>query len=150
MDPRFTIRAISKNDFPNWEPLWKAFFVAHDRTISDEVTETTFRRLIDPNVPMFAFVAVADGSIAGFATHIYHVDTVTIGPVCYLKNLFTIPEMRGRGIGKALIMAVYDAAARDGAERVTWLVKEDNQAAISLYGSLAVRTGFTQFRKLLV
>jgi len=77
-------------------------------------------------------------------------DTVTIGPVCYLKNLFTHADVRGRGIGRALIHAVYEAADQAGAERVTWLVQESNTAAMRLYDAVAKRTGFVQYRKDLI
>ena len=144
------VRPIRSEDHAEWLPLWHAFFAFHGRSIPDAVTAATFGRLCDPLQPMHALVADSGDRLAGFVTFIFHPDTVTIGPVCYLKNLFTHADVRGRGVGKALIHAVYDAADQAGAERVTWLVQEGNTAAMRLYDILATRTGFVQYRKDLI
>jgi len=143
----FDVRRIRPEDRGEWLPMWHAFFAFHGREISDAVTAATFGRLCDPAQPMHAFVADGRDGLAGFVTFIFHLDTVTVGPVCYLKNLFTCPDARGRGIGRALIYAVYEAAEQAAAERVTWLVHEGNTAAMRLYDEVATRTGFVQYRK---
>ena len=56
---------------------------------------------------------------------------------------------QGKGVGSALVNAVYDAARQAGASRVYWLTHETNETAISLYNKLADRSGFIQYRKLL-
>jgi len=143
----FDVRRIKPDDQAEWLPMWHAFFAFHGRKIPDVVTKTTFGRLCDPVQPMHAFVADGRSGLVGFVTFIFHLDTVTVGPVCYLKNLFTRADARGQGIGRALIQAVYEAAEQAGAERVTWLVQEGNTAAMRLYDQLATRTGFVQYRK---
>ena len=143
----FEVRCIRPEDHTEWLPLWHAFFAFHGRSIPDAITAATFGRLCEPSQPMHAFVADGSGGLVGFVTFIFHPDTVTIGPVCYLKNLFTRADARGLGIGRALIHAVYEAADQAGAERVTWLVQEGNTAAMRLYDAVATRTGFVQYRR---
>ena len=143
----FEVRRIRPEDRADWLLLWHAFFAFHGRSIPDAVTAATFERLCDPSQPMHAFVAEIGGKLVGFVTFIFHPDTVTIGPVCYLKNLFTRANARGLGIGRVLIHAVYETADQAGAERVTWLVQEGNTAAMRLYDAVATRTGFVQYRK---
>ena len=75
--------------------------------------------------------------------------TWTIGNYCYLQDLFTAPEARGRGAGRALIEAVYERANSAGASRVYWLTHESNATARALYDTLADRPGFIQYRHLL-
>ncbi len=141
----FIIRSISWDDYRQWVPMWQSFFAFHGGSISPEVTSSTFDRLCDPKEPMHALVAARASDLVGFVTYIFHPDTVTIGPICYLKNLFTREDARGQGIGRALILTVYAEATRHGAERVTWNVREDNVVAMRLYNSLATRTGFVQY-----
>ncbi len=62
--------------------------------------------------------------------------------VCYLQDLFTIPALRGRGVGRRLIEAVYDAARIAGSSRVYWLTQTTNQAGRTLYDKVAKHAGF--------
>jgi GNAT superfamily N-acetyltransferase len=72
-----------------------------------------------------------------------------MGPYCYLQDLFTAEGARGRGVGRALIEAVCDAARDAGASRVHWLTHETNTDARALYDRVAERSGFIQYRRLL-
>ena len=80
--------------------------------------------------------------------YIFHRSTWTIGNYCYLQDLFTAEEARGKGAGQALIEAVYERAREAGASRVYWLTQESNEVARRLYDKLADRPGFIQYRKL--
>ncbi len=89
-----------------------------------------------------------DGTILGIVHYLYHRSTWTTGDYCYLQDLFTAEEARGRGVGRALIEAVYERAQADGASRVYWLTHETNSAAQVLYDKVAARSGFIQYRHL--
>ena len=64
-----------------------------------------------------------------------------------MQDLFTEPKLRGQGIGRALIEAVYAEAARVGSPRVYWMTHETNTQAQVLYDKVADRSGFIQYRK---
>ena len=70
-----------------------------------------------------------------------------IAPNCYLQDLFTREGLRGKGIGRALIEAVYERARQDAAERVYWQTHETNATAMKLYDQVAERSGFVVYRK---
>jgi GNAT superfamily N-acetyltransferase len=70
-----------------------------------------------------------------------------LGPTCYLQDLFTREDARGKGIGKALILAVYDRAKHAGSTRVYWQTHETNVTAQRLYETIAQRSGFIVYRK---
>mgnify|MGYP001977922325 CR=1 FL=1 len=55
------------------------------------------------------------------------------GPICYLHDLFTDPDLRGQGIGKALIEEVYERAREAGSPRVYWHTHETKQKWIRRY-----------------
>ena len=72
--------------------------------------------------------------------------TWTAAPYCYLQDLFTAPEARGLGVGRALIEAVYAAARDAGSTRVYWQTHETNVTAQTLYDAIADKSGFIVYR----
>ncbi|MCB5177509.1 GNAT family N-acetyltransferase [Microvirga lenta] len=141
------IRPFRSEDRQAWEPLWQGYLTFYKTSLTPEVTETTWQRLLDQAEPMHGLAAVLDGSVVGIVHYLYHRSTWTVGNYCYLQDLFTSEEARGRGVGRALIEAVYEKAQADGASRVYWLTHETNTSAQALYEKVAARSGFIQYRK---
>ena len=147
------IREIAKTDYVQWLPLWDGYGDFYGRSgpaaLSDEITATTWARFFDEMEPVHALVAELDGQLVGLTHYLFHRSTTAIGPVCYLQDLFTSADARGKGVGRALVEAVYDRAKDAGATRVYWQTHETNQAAQSLYERIAERSGFIVYRKLI-
>lgn len=144
-----TVRPLLPDDRTAWEPLWAGYQRFYEASIPPEATDATWWRFHDPQVPMHALGALRDGELVGIVHYLFHHSTWTAGPYCYLQDLFIAPEARGLGAGRALIEAVYAAAAAAGASRVYWLTHETNAQAMHLYDQLATRSGFVQYRRLL-
>ena len=89
----------------------------------------------------------SSGRIVGLAHYLFHRSTTQLAPVCYLQDLFTVEESRGKGVGRALIEAVYERAREAGAKRVYWQTHETNATAMRLYGQVAERSGFIVYRR---
>jgi GNAT superfamily N-acetyltransferase len=83
----------------------------------------------------------------GLVHYLFHRSTTLIEPTCYLQDLFADERTRGRGVGRALIEAVYERAKIAGCTRVYWLTHETNATARKLYDRLAENTGFIVYRK---
>lgn len=144
-----TIRPLRPHERPLWELLWQGYLAFYETSVAPEVTDATWARLDDPAEPMHLLGAFDGQRLLGIVHFIYHRSTWTIGPYCYLQDLFTAEEARGRGVGRALIEAVYERARDAGASRVYWLTHESNAVARSLYDRVADRPGFIQYRKML-
>jgi GNAT superfamily N-acetyltransferase len=143
------VRALRADDRAQWDVLWKGYQAFYKVEIPHAATDTTFARFLDPSEPVHAFVAEGEGRILGLVHFIFHRSTWSTGPNCYLQDLFTVEEVRGMGVGRALIEAVYARARTEGAARVYWLTHETNAVAMALYDKIADRPGFVQYRKVL-
>lgn len=146
-----TIRAVAKRDFRAWKALWdgyNAFYGrAGDTELPAEVTQKTWARFFDAYEPMHAIVAEGTGRLLGMAHVLFHRSTIQLAPTCYMQDLYTVEEARGRGIGRSLIEAVYQHAAAAGSPRVYWQTHETNQSAMRLYDKVAEKSGFIVYRK---
>src|SRR5438105_10684923 len=98
------IRMVQDADFTRWLPLWKAYQSFYKADIAEAVTEQTWARFLDPREPMHCAVAEIDGVLAGMVHYIFHRSCWTQGDYVYLQDLFTVPDLRGKGVGRALIV----------------------------------------------
>lgn len=142
-----TIRSAVPDDFGQWLPLWEGYNTFYARTVPMEVTRMTWSRFFDAYEPMHAVVAERDGRLLGLVHYLFHRNTAMLAPACYLQDLFTAPEARGQGAGRALIEAVYGRAQAAGSPRVYWMTQESNATARRLYDRVAECSGFIQYRR---
>jgi GNAT superfamily N-acetyltransferase len=141
------IRSLNSSDFEIWLPLWHGYLEFYEVQISDEVTKSTFDRMIDPNSSIHGALASSEGGVAlGLVNWVMHPGTWSISDTCYLEDLFVSSEHRGQGIGQALIEHVYEWAKSQSAAKVYWLTAESNKNAQQLYDRIATKTGFIQYQ----
>jgi len=143
------VRPVTAADFPQWAPLWAGYNTFYKRVLPDTVTQTTWTRFFDEGEPVHALVAEQNGRLLGLVHYLFHRATAMIEPTCYLADLFTSDDARGRGVGNLLIEAVYDRACLAGCSRVYWQTHETNAVAQVLYNKVAERSGFIVYRKTL-
>lgn len=73
------------------------------------------------------FVAVNDGKVCGYAGMWHIIDEG------HITNIAVLPEMRQRGVGKALLEKLIEYAVNKKLVFLTLEVRVSNKAAISLY-----------------
>jgi GNAT superfamily N-acetyltransferase len=142
----FSVRAIEPTDRAQWTPLWRAYLDFYRAQWSDEVANATFARIFDPLEPVHALVAERGDQLIGLAHYLFQRSTWLLNSQCYLQDLYVSEAIRSRGVGRALIAAVVDAATEAGARRVFWNTHETNTVARRLYDKVGERTGFIQYR----
>ena len=152
MSSSLTVRSVARQDFDQWLLLWEGYNQFYGRSgataLPGEVTQMTWARFFDAYEPVHALVAENRGQLLGLAHYIFHRNTTVIAPTCYLQDLFTHEASRGKGVGKALINAVYERAKIAGSARVYWHTHETNLTAMRLYDHVGERSGFVVYRKL--
>ena len=152
MADSLTVRPIERRDRDQWGALWDGYNAFYGRSgptaLAPEITAMTWARFFDAYEPVHALVAEEDGRLVGLVHYIFHRSTIALGPNCYLQDLFTRQDGRGKGVGRLLIQGVYDRAQAAGSPRVYWLTHETNAVARRLYDKMAENSGFLVYRKL--
>jgi GNAT superfamily N-acetyltransferase len=151
LSDQVVVRAVKRADFSHWKQLWDGYNAFYgrvgDTALSPEITLMTWARFFDVYEPVHALVAEVTGRIVGLAHFLYHRSTIQIPPTCYLADLFTADDVRGQGVGRTLIGAVYAHAKLAGSPRVYWQTHETNTPAMRLYDQVAERSGFLVYRR---
>lgn len=78
-------------------------------------------------------LALRDGQVVGIASCFLGFSTFSARPLLNIHDLAVLPELRGQGIGCALLAAVDERAAARGCCKVTLEVLETNTGAERLY-----------------
>lgn len=104
---------------------------------ADEATlrESLFGK--DPSAEVL--LAYYDREPAGFAVFFHNFSTFTGKAGLYLEDVFVKPQLRGKGIGKALLVYLAGIAVERNCPRFEWSVLDWNKPAIEFYESLGAK-----------
>jgi ribosomal protein S18 acetylase RimI-like enzyme len=84
-------------------------------------------------------LALSDARAVGVATCFFGFSTFAARSLLNVHDLAVIPELRGRGIGRALLAAAEERALLRGCAKLTLEVREDNARARGLYHAQGFR-----------
>jgi GNAT superfamily N-acetyltransferase len=87
----------------------------------------------------WVIIAEWNGVPAGFAFYFFNYSTWLGKPGLFLEDLFVKPELRGKGIGKALLAELARIAKAENCYGVKWEVLDWNQPAIDFYEKLGAK-----------
>ena len=140
------IRPLRSADRPAWQRLWTDYLTFYESSVSPEVYDTTFARLLGEDPQDFdCLVAEADGELVGLTHFLFHRHNWSVEDTCYLQVLYADPAVRGQGVGRRLIEAVYAAADAKGCPSVYWLTQDDNATARVLYDRVGQQSNFIKY-----
>ena len=140
------IRDAVATDFDAWLPLWRGYNAFYGRPdFPDDITRSTWARLLCPDEPMHALVAIDDGRLVGLAHYLFHRTTTAIANTCYLQDLFVDPDERAAGVGRLLIDWLVAEMKTEHWSRVYWATRENNYRARGLYDKYTPHSGFLRY-----
>jgi GNAT superfamily N-acetyltransferase len=137
------IHPLAPQHRSGWQPLAQAYKAFYRTPTTDQEYDQAWRRLMAAQ-DVRGLGASIDGRLVGIA-HFLHHGSTWADRVCYLQDLYTVPEARGQGVGRALIGAVAAQARDAGAARYYWLTQEGNAVARMLYDKVAQYNGFIRY-----
>ncbi len=143
-----SVRPLVAEDEPHWRALWRDYLAFYETELPEDVHASSFARLLgdDPH-DFHGLIAEIDGTPVGLVHYLFHRHGWKIENVCYLQDLYAVPEVRGQGVGRKLIEAVYGAADEAGAPSVYWLTQDFNAEARKLYDRLGQLTPFIKYAR---
>lgn len=143
---KLVIRPVEPGDAAEWRRLWAGYLQYYETVLPEQVYATTFARLLAGGPKEFrGLIALRDGRPVGLVHFLFHRSSWAVEEVCYLQDLYTDPEMRGGGVARALIEAVYAAADAAGCPTVYWFTQDFNARARRLYDRIGVLTPFVRY-----
>jgi len=144
------IRAAEPADVPEIVALIRA--LAEYEKAAPGALALTDERLRDslfgPRPDVEALVARNGAELAGYALFFHNFSSWRGKRGLFLEDIFVKPELRGKGIGKALFLELQRIARERGCARMEWIVLNWNQPAIDFYRSQGAEPleGWTVYR----
>ena len=93
------------------------------------------RDLFGDNPKVFCEIAEWDGQPVGFALWFYTYSTFQGRAGIWLEDLYVDPSLRGKGVGKALLVNLARRCVAEGLGRFEWWVLDWNAPSIDFYKS---------------
>lgn len=127
-----------------WEALFRAYIDFYGRSEPQEMYDRAWRAFQDDQL-VHARGARLDDQLVGIAQFLVHAST-SAADVCYLQDLFTVPEARRRGVASTLLRHVEAWALSHGCTRLYWHTQMSNHTARRLYDKVADFRGFVVYQ----
>lgn len=146
--PTVIIRPARATDVQAWYALWRGYCAELGGTVPEMTSEGIWQHihiLARSDLIGCLLAYRSEGEPVGFANYVLHPHTWSLQSVCYLEDLFIVPEARGTGAGRALIEALAVLGKQKGWRRIYWHTHEDNYRARILYDRLATQTDYVRY-----
>jgi len=140
----FRIAPLRVSERARWTELWSEYQLFYGVELPADVSESTWQRLHNGRVQGLGARNSAD-YLVGIVHFLFHEDTWSTVPACYLQDLYVDSTARGTGCGRMLIEAVAESAKTAGANSPYWLTHQSNAVARRLYDRLGQNQGFVQY-----
>ena len=131
-----------------WRALYDGYATFYERILTDEIAETVWSWITDPNHELDALIIVAKGRPIGLAHYRRMPSPLRGGDIGFLDDLFIAPEARGDRIGERIFERLREIASERGWTLVRWVTADDNYRARSLYDRVATKTTWNMYEML--
>jgi len=136
------IRPVTESDHQIWLSLFADYAAFYLVDLPEDAAGKAWQWIHDSNEPFWCDVAEQDGKVVGMTQYQLMHRSLSGEKVCYLSDLYVIPEVRGSGAGRALIDQVFAFAKSKGISNVRWLTQDYNYNARKLYDSYGKKSDF--------
>lgn len=145
MASNLKIRPLRAADEPQWRDLFESYMRFYNTAPDDQAIESAFHGMLSADQALRCWVADINGNAVGLVHVILHPNTWSLMPDAYLEDLFTHPDYRRHGVGRALLQEVINTGHEEGWRKLYWNTAADNETAQSLYRKVAKQTSWVRF-----
>lgn len=131
------LKKVEEGDLPLL--LWFIKRIAEYEKLPHEVTatiETLRESFFGEKSNVEAYIGYLDGEPVVYAIYFYNFSSFLGKRGMYLEDLFVLPDLRGKGIGKYVLAFLANRAVEEGCGRFEWTVLDWNKPAIDFYKSV--------------
>lgn len=140
------IRFVRSDDASAWATLYAGYRSFYQVPDAPEVIARTWNWVLNGEHSLLGLVATNDADVPiGLANLRWFARPSVASRGLYIDDLFTSPEARQRGIGRALLQRAAELAAAEGASVVRWITAEDNAVARRLYDGVTTATSWVTY-----
>lgn len=144
--PGLTVRPLEASDRLAWRALWDSYCDFYGASLSEDVTNATWSRILDPASTIQGWGAFdGEGKLVGFAHTVLHPHTWSEKTLCYLEDLYVAPLVRGRDVGHSIITFLWRKAEEAGWGRLYWHTEATNVTARRLYDRFRPADGYVRY-----
>jgi GNAT superfamily N-acetyltransferase len=136
-----TIRPLQPEDREVWEELFDAYAAYYKTSVTAEGKAGVWDWIFGAE-DFWCDLAMLDGRIVGLCQYQLMHRSLSGAKVVYLSDLYVRPDVRGGGVGRAMIDHVMGFARARGLSNVRWLTQEFNYAGRRLYDSYRPKSDF--------
>ena len=135
------IRAVTEADRAVWEELFDGYAGFYKTSVTAEAKAAVWGWIFGED-EFWCDLAEVEGRVVGFCQYQLMHRSLSGAKVCYLSDLYVMPDQRGGGLGRGLIDHVIGFARARGISNVRWLTQEFNYAGRRLYDSYRPKSDF--------
>lgn len=118
--------------------LTKELMAYHNALDIFTTDDLRFKELIESGF-LNSFIAFYDGKPAGVMSFFFKLTTFTGRKILYIEDLYAKAELRGNGIGKALINKAKEIAAENDCEQIELKCADWNKTSAEFYGAVGMK-----------
>lgn len=145
-DKTVAIRPLAEGDRAVWESLFDGYAAFYKTSVTAEAKAEVWAWIFADAPDFWCDLALdAAGQVVGMTQYQLMHRSLSGQKVCYLSDLFVLPQMRGKGVGRALIDHVIGFARAHGISNVRWLTQEFNYAGRRLYDTYRPKSDFVLY-----
>ena len=139
------VRTVTVDDAEAWAALYSGYRAFYRLPADEAAVARTWQWVVNGEHGMVGLVATVDDVPVGLANlrRFARPSTASVG--LFLDDLFTSPEVRSRGVARALLSRAAEIAGEDGASVVRWITAADNATARRLYDAVARETPWVTY-----
>ena len=142
----FEIRPAASKDRDRWLSMFASLVATGPEPCAPDAPALVWERVLDTGQDMNLLIAADPQDRAiGFALYLTHPYSWTRRSIAYLLDLYVEPEVRGKGLGTALMERLADIGREAGWLKIYWMTEADNERAHALYGRVARRSPLVRY-----